>query len=472
MEADQYRRLQEVAYVNHEGAGIFSTCALMLIYPATVCFQQLFADATWKRLGPRVATFLADFGASVLPLTIAFSMPHTAWLAMATLLVASAALAALRAGSMTRLLSLMRIEAQAPSVLRKEGAYTPAFTHIDAAGKKLRFIAEYRAVVMLTTCIVILAVDFPSVFPRAHAKTEEYGFSLMDLGTGCIVCASAICSRAARGMAEQGHRSGALLRKLLSLWPLLAVGFVRLVVLQGIDYHVPTSEYGVHWNFFFTIAVVATVSTAMDWGPKASAAAGGALLFAYQLYLSVGGGAEYILHAPRRGLFSANREGILGCLGYLGIHWLSVGLGSLCTPPCSTQDAHALPRRLLLLAALGVGVAQVLDVWGMRASHRMCNLPYAALVLGVDALVLGLLAALDLYWPWPRRPMPHVYGGVQDSMLAAFMAANLLTGAVNVTMQPLLMPAWAALLVLAGHSFALSVPLCLLHARGKALKFW
>jgi len=469
VDAEAYRRLKEGAYINHDGAGLFPTCLLMLIYPGTVCFQQLIADAADKHLSRWPAKLVGEFGCAVLPLTIAFATPHTAWLAMANLVWVCAALVAEREKVLAWPRLLMRM--RATRAVRKEGVYAPGFTHIDAAGTRLRFVAEYRAVIMITTCIVILAVDFPSIFPRSHAKTEEYGYSLMDLGTGCIVCASAVVSRAARGVA-QGPCSGAVLRRLASIWPLLLMGLVRLVVLSGMDYHVPTSEYGVHWNFFFTLAVVAIVATALDLGQQASVAVGVVLLVAYELLLTVGGFAEYILHAPRTGLFSANREGIMSCAGYLGIHWLSVGLGSLCVAP-STQrqrEAHGTARRLLMVAGGALGVAQVLDFAGLPASHRMCNLAYAVLVIGVDALVLGTLAFLDLYWPWTRRPLPHVYGGVQESMLVAFLLGNLLTGAVNVAAQPLLMPPWAALLTLAIYSFVLFVPLGVLRSRGKALK--
>ncbi|MCO5590916.1 hypothetical protein L7F22_044892 [Adiantum nelumboides] len=43
---------------------------------------------------------------------------------------------------------------------------------------KLQFLSSYRFVVMLLTCLSILAVDF-NIFPRRYAKTETYGTGLV-----------------------------------------------------------------------------------------------------------------------------------------------------------------------------------------------------------------------------------------------------------------------------------------------------
>lgn len=48
---------------------------------------------------------------------------------------------------------------------------------------KLSFITLFRGGNLLMTCLSILAVDFPA-YPRRFAKTELFGFSLMDTGAG------------------------------------------------------------------------------------------------------------------------------------------------------------------------------------------------------------------------------------------------------------------------------------------------
>ena len=97
----------------------------------------------------------------------------------------------------------------------------------------------------LSTCVAILAVDF-RIFPRRFAKTETYGTGLMDVGVGGFVLSNALVvpERAAR----------VALRRAL---PLLALGAATLAGKRGVDYWQHVSEYGVHWNFFFTLAGVA-----------------------------------------------------------------------------------------------------------------------------------------------------------------------------------------------------------------------
>jgi hypothetical protein len=61
--------------------------------------------------------------------------------------------------------------------------------------------------------------------------------------------------------------------KLTALWettlavsPLLALGFIRLIAHALVNYQVHESEYGRHWNFFFTMASVAILATLLEIG--------------------------------------------------------------------------------------------------------------------------------------------------------------------------------------------------------------
>ena len=51
---------------------------------------------------------------------------------------------------------------------------------IEDPTKPVHLLSSYRASLMLTTCLAILAVDFP-FFDRELAKTEAFGFSLVSV---------------------------------------------------------------------------------------------------------------------------------------------------------------------------------------------------------------------------------------------------------------------------------------------------
>ena len=90
----------------------------------------------------------------------------------------------------------------------------------------------------------------------------------MDVGTGSFVLANALVSREARGVPPTrechfgvepyclGYNAVVVLHNVL---PLLVCGIVRAVAVYAFDYQQPVSEYGVYWNFFFTLAAVCSI---------------------------------------------------------------------------------------------------------------------------------------------------------------------------------------------------------------------
>ncbi|CAE7217690.1 pigw [Symbiodinium natans] len=450
VDVGQYRQLQEKAYLNETGSEAWRLYALLLVYPLASIAQHSYTGLVQRLVARNAALRGAALDAALclLPLaaTFATASTRTFWLFA---------------------FSAFSMLSSSPSPEEKEhrgeasGEASGEARDFSMLQGRFRFVAEYRALVMISTCVVILAVDFPSLFPREHAKTETFGYALMDLGTGCIVVASAVSGSRRKG----GVR---VLGVLFKLWPVLLLGSVRAALLWGIDYHVQVSEYGVHWNFFFTIAAVALASSLLDLRAGESPAAGALLATLYQLYLSTGGGADFILLAPRRGLFSANREGILGCAGYLSLHWLGSGIGAL----LRAFSPKLTVLLLLAVSSLSALTTHFLGLAGIAVSRRMCNLPYVLHVISLSTWVLALLALADLAASHPRPPISLTLAAVSDSMLAVFLLANLLTGVANLALQPLLVPAGSAFFTLCFYCLLWSMPCAALRAKGRALKFW
>lgn len=122
------------------------------------------------------------------------------------------------------------------------------------------YLTVTRTFVNLFTAIAILAVDF-AIYPRRLAKAETYGSGLMDVGVGAFLMAHGLTSPEARGAGSQAGRWGWRCVRLLGLTvrqvcPLLVLGLLRVLSVKSTGYQEHVTEYGVHWNFFFTIAAV------------------------------------------------------------------------------------------------------------------------------------------------------------------------------------------------------------------------
>ena len=94
--------------------------------------------------------------------------------------------------------------------------------HSPEDPRRSAFVSNHRAFMILFTTIAILAVDFP-VFPRRFAKTETFGYSLMDLGVGSFTFVNGLVSAEARKVEKS------LTQNLSGCVPLLLLGAIRLI---------------------------------------------------------------------------------------------------------------------------------------------------------------------------------------------------------------------------------------------------
>ncbi|KAI0324103.1 hypothetical protein GY45DRAFT_1439298 [Cubamyces sp. BRFM 1775] len=198
-------------------------------------------------------------------------------------------------------------------------------------------LTTYRSHMLLLTFLCILAVDFP-VFPRSLAKCETFGASMMDLGVGAFVFSQGIVS-AIPLVKNPQHLTEPLLPKvtvvLRKCSPLLLLGLLRTISVKGTEYPEHVTEYGVHWNFFITLALIPILQVllhpAMIHLPISLL--GVLVAISHQLALSTGGLQRFVLEAPRVGVISANKEGIVSVTGYLAIHLLGLSTGTLVLAP-------------------------------------------------------------------------------------------------------------------------------------------
>jgi phosphatidylinositol glycan class W len=383
------------------------------------------------------------------------------------------------------------------------------------------FITSYRGAMMIITCCSILAVDFP-VFPRRFGKTEAFGTSLMDLGVGSFVFAAgvvAVRQQLKEDFAQVKKSIGTRMKTALRhSIPLAVLGFIRLATVKGLDYTEHESEYGVHWNFFFTLSLLsptfALLQPVLRWLPSYSAIAF-AIAVSYEILLYCTPLKHYIILSERipGDFLSQNREGVYSFIGYFAIFmagmgagegilprdeeppedpilaarlakdsmdedadWLASVIGSETQkeeqvekvianekekpkdwrPEEAMQHFSALPKLAVIHLFKWSGIWFVCSVWclwqygpHLFVSRRMANCAYVCWVCAFNFAQLLLFCVVEmLMFPELYRSKSKavektrianatskVLHAFNRNGLALFLLANLLTGAVNLTLE-------------------------------------
>ncbi|WRT70318.1 uncharacterized protein IL334_007316 [Kwoniella shivajii] len=380
----------------------------------------------------------------------------------------------------------------------------------EGGKRKLPFLSVYRAHMMIMTIHCILAVDF-KVFPRWLGKCENFGTSLMDVGVGSFVFSLGLISfkslsssftqyQQQRQRQHHNHSrsdsngltptspsiplikktdnniSVEILKALKKSTPTLILGFIRLLMVKGVEYPEHVTEYGVHWNFFFTIGLLPVfgviISPLRKWVRWSVLAI--SLSLVHQIILSYCGLESFLLSASRPGLLGLNKEGISSLPGYISIYLLGLATGehisrlSSPLPPReitggvteSPEDhikRHYEKRRTELIlelfgytiawwTALGIGLYFNLG----QVSRRFANTPYVLFIASYNTLFL--LGYLLLESAFPQIPTPLLLESINKNGLIVFLIANLGTGLVNVSMETMYVNTYLSMSVLILYS--------------------
>ena len=360
------------------------------------------------------------------------------------------------------------------------------------------FITIYRGSMIVVTCLAILAVDF-KVFPRRFAKVETWGTSLMDVGVGSFVFSAGLVSARPIVQARLAGKTRSLGSQLKSAFraslPLLVLGFIRLYSVKGLDYAEHVTEYGVHWNFFFTlaflppfVALLQSVSAVVPYTGLVSIL----ISSLYQTLLELTRLKAFMLTAPRTDLLSQNREGVFSFWGCLAIFLAGQALGLDVLPrnpsQRSTSESGLQQRKRLLIrlmswsalwAVLFYSVTSYNRGFALQVSRRLANQPYVLWVSAFNCAQITVFCLVEtvffpgVYMAADRTSermeceiaTSRVLKAFNRNGLAIFLLANLLTGLVNLTLDTLSMSQTMAMVVLVGYA-------TLLTAVAVALDVW
>lgn len=341
------------------------------------------------------------------------------------------------------------------------------------------FVTAYRSHMIIITNFAILAVDFP-VFPRRFAKVETWGTSLMDIGVGAFVFSMGLVN--SRLLIRQtfdpsnskykfhfGTYLSLVWRNFVKSLPVLTLGLIRLVSVKSLEYQEHVTEYGIHWNFFFTLGalpiVIGILDPILNYFPRALVAL--VITSTYELFLTKTDLLTFILRTDNRmdSLILQNKEGIFSFFGYLSIFIFGQSFGSFVLTSFKTPQnlikmstyaefVQSKKRKNSISSWLTVSTTEGLIISTIfyqflyryvaespsfnNVSRRMANISY---VLWVVSHSSTFLLGYNLVDRLVRRENGETGSTLLESTnnngLLCFLLGNLLTGLVNMTINTL-----------------------------------
>ncbi|XP_075709640.1 glucosaminyl-phosphatidylinositol-acyltransferase PIGW [Rhinoderma darwinii] len=383
-----------------------------------------------------------------------------------------------------------------------------SFLNAQIEHRNVPSVTTFRVFINLLTAISILAVDFP-IFPRRYAKTETYGTGVMDLGVGCFTFANALISPEARSKHEEKTSTFHRVKKqLIAVWPLVFLGLGRLISVKAVDYHEHVSEYGVHWNFFFTLAVVRVFSSfILTFIPSEKIwFVATVIIFSYQIFLETTNLKTFILYGSdnkgtRLGFLNANREGIVSIIGYVGIYMFGVQIGSyLLQKRVFVKEWIALIVKFTVMSIMVFIIMTIVQIYVEPISRRMVNFPFCIWTIGQCMAWLCLMFLCDLTLVFVKYLTPgssvpstwNIYNyrdhgkrretkkeihfclieAINRNQLLFFLHSNIITGIVNLIIDTIHNYNLFSLIVLFMYMLLNCFISYILHINNITVKWW
>ncbi|XP_024945372.1 uncharacterized protein At4g17910-like [Cephus cinctus] len=391
------------------------------------------------------------------------------------------------------------------------------------------FITNFRSVTNVISIACILAVDF-KIFPRRFVKTEIYGYSLMDTGVGLFMLANALVDPEARNV--QVYRASESVYKTLrrnlqqsvkGSAALLILAYGRYLAVELIGYQRHVSEYGIHWNFFGTLALVRILVSIISSIVSAqySLLTGILVLTMHEYALSGKELKIWILSdGPRNNFFSANREGLLAIPGYVALYFFGIAVGRIIhsTYKRNSNDSvdlsvkvfgfnieFAINNSMVLCIKLSVFTIQACTALLLcdsyfQVSRRLANSGYCVWILTLGVAMLSFLILVDVFIDilvgatvsayrgqykgsdvrseidskmevMPVRNVPEVFEAVNYNGLFFFILGNLMTGGVNLITKTLYVNDISAIQILILYMFINLLVVTVLYKYKIQIKF-
>ncbi|XP_055859020.1 uncharacterized protein LOC129921290 [Episyrphus balteatus] len=296
-----------------------------------------------------------------------------------------------------------------------------------------------RSTINIITAVCILAIDF-STFPLSFRKSRFYGVGLMDTGIGLFVFSMGIVSKPPKTGKD-------FLKIPKVVGPVLFLGLARTIVIQTINYHQDDTEYGKHLNAFFTLGLTklfgGLISSVV--GSELQLLLLGMFILTTHECLLLYNVADYVMNRKedRSTFFVANREGFCSLPGFVAIYLLAMYIGRFLFSETTlmVEEYSKKVKRFAIMAALA-WIITFICIPTIRISRRISNFGYVSWTFSIALTILLLYIIMSdyVFYAWSTTggeyKLPSLMEATNRNGLVFFLVANVLTGCVNMFLNP------------------------------------
>ncbi|KAJ8973606.1 hypothetical protein NQ317_010043 [Molorchus minor] len=327
---------------------------------------------------------------------------------------------------------------------------------------RTNFITNGRGLISLMSVIAILGVDF-QIFPRRFAKTETFGYSLMDTGVGLYVFSNGIVAPETKGQKDS------IMKSIKSM--------ARFIFVKQTDYNVPVSEYGVHWNFFITLAFTKLFASFIINFINVKYIYINAILIiiSHEILLQAGLQKFVLIDTKRDGFFAANKEGLISCPGYISIYLFAVYFGYILDIKNKKHNRLNIIVKFVVATLFTLSATVILQKY-FNISRRLANSTYCFWIAFISNLMLGLyyfsqiLQEILFNNSFPVSFSPIILESVNYNGLIFFLTANVVTGLINMFINTLKVNDTISLVIIVSYMFVNCTIATLLYHKGIKIK--
>ncbi|XP_012833307.1 PREDICTED: uncharacterized protein At4g17910-like [Erythranthe guttata] len=342
--------------------------------------------------------------------------------------------------------------------------------------KVIKLVSQFQLILLqLSKGDLTLASSFlaPSVGRQTRSRSAQDGLETSAQGSVTLLTTTHLVEALVFPVSFPDDSSCFCQRSPGAPRSLIILGFARLISTSSVNYQVHVGEYGVHWNFFFTLAAVAILTFIINVHPNYCGILGSLILIGYQALLLCGLN-KFIMSEERKpDIFSQNKEGIFSIFGYWGMYLVGVRIGSYLffggNADATLKTKKWAATRVWALCLFFWLITLLLDWYVEAVSRRMCNLAYVTFTLAANLQVLAILMLSHYVSGCKSSALEEAFN---RNLLTSFLLANVLTGLVNLSIDTLSASSIFAVAILFAYAFVLSLSVGFADFFGIKLKFW